>query len=102
MSGVLFLQIQLSDEFNVTHGHCACPRGQFRCHHMAALLVYGRDKISRTDVPCQWKVCWFSKSCISCLVFGSPLHVVVSRLLTVFVHCYGPVCKRDLTMLIID
>jgi len=57
LSTVLFLQIQLSDDFDITRGECACPRGKFKCHHMAALIVYGREKVSRTDVPCQWKVC---------------------------------------------
>lgn len=33
---------------------CVCPRGQLICHHMAALLLFGKDNVSSTDVECQW------------------------------------------------
>ncbi|KAK4885744.1 hypothetical protein RN001_002015 [Aquatica leii] len=34
---------------------CECPRGQFKCHHIAAVLIYASKNISKTDVMCQWK-----------------------------------------------
>lgn len=35
---------------------CTCPRGQAKCHHMAALLICCHHNISVTDTPCQWSV----------------------------------------------
>nr|CAH7726048.1 unnamed protein product [Callosobruchus chinensis] len=36
------------------HASRICPRGQLRCHHMAALLLFARDNISVTDKECMW------------------------------------------------
>lgn len=34
---------------------CKCPRGEFKCSHAAALVIYGIHNLSQTDVECQWK-----------------------------------------------
>nr|CAH7715206.1 unnamed protein product [Callosobruchus chinensis] len=33
---------------------CTCPRGQYLCHHMAALAIFSYQNISTTDVACSW------------------------------------------------
>uniref|UniRef100_K1QHU7 Uncharacterized protein n=1 Tax=Magallana gigas TaxID=29159 RepID=K1QHU7_MAGGI len=33
---------------------CQCPMGQFRCHHVAAALLFGYKRASKTDVKCSW------------------------------------------------
>ncbi|KAG5864637.1 hypothetical protein JTB14_023426 [Gonioctena quinquepunctata] len=33
---------------------CTCPRGQFMCHHMAALAIFGHYNVSVTDKACTW------------------------------------------------
>ena len=53
------IQIQMSGSKSVTKATCCCPRGQLKCHHMVALLIYGHRNISCTDISCQWKVCCF-------------------------------------------
>ena len=40
----------------VSRHSCDCPRGKFKCHHVAALLLWANKNVSCTDGPCQWKV----------------------------------------------
>ncbi|XP_031327208.1 uncharacterized protein LOC116183038 [Photinus pyralis] len=35
--------------------NCQCARGQFKCHHIAAILLYSHKNFSKTDKMCQWK-----------------------------------------------
>jgi hypothetical protein len=48
------LQIWLNDELRIDRTTCGCPRGQFRCSHLAALLLYSNKNASSTDRICQW------------------------------------------------
>ena len=48
------LQVFVDDRFRVTQTTCTCPRGEDICHHRAALLLYAKDNLSKTDVPCRW------------------------------------------------
>lgn len=34
--------------------NCSCPRGQYKCHHVAALALHGHYNISVTDKTCSW------------------------------------------------
>ncbi|CAL8300352.1 unnamed protein product [Merluccius merluccius] len=34
---------------------CECPRGEYKCSHSAALMIWAIHNISSTDVECQWK-----------------------------------------------
>ena len=49
-----FLQITLGDA-GIQSATCTCPRGQYRCHHMACIYLYGVFNVSCTDVECYWK-----------------------------------------------
>ena len=31
--------------------HCQCTRGVFKCAHIAALMLFGKENVSKTDVP---------------------------------------------------
>lgn len=44
------------DGGEIKSAECTCPRGQAKCHHMAALLICCHHNISVTDTPCQWSV----------------------------------------------
>ncbi|KAG5866625.1 hypothetical protein JTB14_035102 [Gonioctena quinquepunctata] len=33
---------------------CTCPRGLVKCHHIAALCIYGHHNVSVTDQACRW------------------------------------------------
>lgn len=50
------VQIFLDTEDNgiVKDFTCQCPMGQFRCHHVAAALLFGYKRASKTDVKCSW------------------------------------------------
>lgn len=50
------VQIFLDAEDNgiVKDFTCQCPMGQFRCHHVAAALLFGYKRASKTDVKCSW------------------------------------------------
>ncbi|XP_044745994.1 uncharacterized protein LOC123307663 [Coccinella septempunctata] len=48
------VEIEFDIDWSVKSGKCDCPRGQLRCHHMAALLLFARDNISVTDKECAW------------------------------------------------
>ncbi|KAF5303897.1 hypothetical protein FQR65_LT18904 [Abscondita terminalis] len=48
------VEIVLTDS-TVKEFSCECPRGQFKCHHIAAVLLYANKNISKTDIICQWK-----------------------------------------------
>ena len=45
----------MNDGGCVETARCECPRGQYKCHHMAALLMYGNKNFGCTDKPCVWK-----------------------------------------------
>ncbi|XP_060564386.1 uncharacterized protein LOC132723641 [Ruditapes philippinarum] len=50
------VQITLDDEDNgeVKSTSCQCPLGEFKCHHVAATLLFGYKRASKTDVKCSW------------------------------------------------
>ncbi|KAE8737944.1 hypothetical protein FOCC_FOCC016588 [Frankliniella occidentalis] len=65
--GVLWGKVQASQRQEVRNvkvfysldkicsAECSCPIGKYgRCHHIAALLLYGNRNISVTDVACSW------------------------------------------------
>lgn len=33
----------------VQRAECSCPRGQYRCHHMAVVLLHAMKSLSKTD-----------------------------------------------------
>ncbi|XP_062613222.1 uncharacterized protein LOC134274994 isoform X1 [Saccostrea cucullata] len=33
---------------------CECPMGQYKCHHVAAALLFGYKRASKTDIKCSW------------------------------------------------
>ena len=35
------LQIELEDNYTVSHSTCECVMGQYQCHHVAATLLFG-------------------------------------------------------------
>lgn len=43
MSFGFYLQICLEDEDNgeIQSSNCQCPMGQYKCHHVAAVLLFG-------------------------------------------------------------
>ncbi|KAL4234362.1 hypothetical protein ACF0H5_006009 [Mactra antiquata] len=50
------VQITLDDEDNgeVKATFCQCPLGEYKCHHVAATLLFGYKRASKTDVKCSW------------------------------------------------
>ncbi|CAL8269623.1 unnamed protein product [Arctogadus glacialis] len=34
---------------------CSCAIGRAKCHHVAALLIWAENNLTRTDVECVWK-----------------------------------------------
>nr|CAI5840088.1 unnamed protein product [Callosobruchus analis] len=48
------VEVEFNSEWVIKSATCNCPRGQLRCHHMAALIVFARDNISVTDKGCMW------------------------------------------------
>lgn len=38
---------------DITEANCSCPRG-IKCHHIAALALFGHYQISTTDKECTW------------------------------------------------
>ncbi|XP_065944621.1 uncharacterized protein [Magallana gigas] len=50
------VQIFLESEDNgvVESSSCECPMGRYKCHHVAATLLYGYKKASKTDIKCSW------------------------------------------------
>jgi uncharacterized Zn finger protein len=34
---------------------CTCPAGQYRCSHVACVLLHLAKNVSATDVTCMWK-----------------------------------------------
>jgi len=39
---------------SVEKAMCDCARGQYYCHHIAAVMLYANRNMSSTDVVCQW------------------------------------------------
>ena len=50
----LFLQIHLSLSMKVLSATCTCPRGKFRCHHIAVAVLHAQKIIASTDAECRW------------------------------------------------
>ncbi|VEN48783.1 unnamed protein product [Callosobruchus maculatus] len=48
------VELKLDADKEIMDATCTCPRGQYMCHHMAALAIFGYQNISVTDVSCQW------------------------------------------------
>lgn len=46
--------LEESDNGNVKDSTCQCPMGEFKCHHVAATLLFGYKKASKTDIKCSW------------------------------------------------
>lgn len=44
----------MDNELNFQEASCTCPRGQYLCHHMAALCLYAHYNVSSTQVTCRW------------------------------------------------
>jgi hypothetical protein len=47
-------QVDLGLNASVELAVCTCPRGLFRCHHIAVVLLYAHKNISCTDKECVW------------------------------------------------
>ncbi|XP_046570175.1 uncharacterized protein LOC124278516 [Haliotis rubra] len=48
------VQIELNDLYGTDVTRCDCPMGNFYCHHVAAVLLFGYKRASKTDVKCSW------------------------------------------------
>lgn len=44
----------LDDSWKVVQSDCTCKIGNYKCHHIAAALLYGYKHVSKTDVKCAW------------------------------------------------
>ncbi|KAG5870683.1 hypothetical protein JTB14_003881 [Gonioctena quinquepunctata] len=42
------------DDDTILDVSCTCPRGLVKCHHIAALCIYGHHNVSVTDQACRW------------------------------------------------
>ena len=49
------LLIFFDDQLKIKLTECECPRGAFKCSHVAALFIHGIYNLSRTYVECQWR-----------------------------------------------
>ncbi|XP_061169341.1 uncharacterized protein LOC133178631 [Saccostrea echinata] len=50
----IFLENEENSTGTIKSSTCECPMGQFRCHHVAAALLFGYKRASKTDVRCSW------------------------------------------------
>ncbi|WAR08119.1 LOW QUALITY PROTEIN: hypothetical protein MAR_018077, partial [Mya arenaria] len=50
------VQIFLEQENNcaVQSTRCQCPMAEYKCHHVAAVLLFGYKRASKTDIKCSW------------------------------------------------
>ncbi|KAJ8938644.1 hypothetical protein NQ314_011383 [Rhamnusium bicolor] len=48
------LRVNLFKDGAIKDASCRCPRGQYLCHHVAAVCLFGHHNISVTDVECRW------------------------------------------------
>ncbi|WAQ94832.1 hypothetical protein MAR_007303, partial [Mya arenaria] len=48
------VQIFLEQENNgaVQSTRCQCPMAEYKCHHVAAVLLFGYKRVSKTDIKC--------------------------------------------------
>ncbi|KAJ8928938.1 hypothetical protein NQ314_018437 [Rhamnusium bicolor] len=46
--------VNLFKDGAIKDASCTCPRGQYLCHHVAAVCLFGHHNISVTDVECRW------------------------------------------------
>lgn len=49
------LQVCTGDSGVIQSTSCECPRGEDKCSHSAALMIWAIHNLSSTDVECQWK-----------------------------------------------
>ncbi|CAM4732372.1 unnamed protein product [Leuciscus chuanchicus] len=47
--------VSTGDSADVTSTSCECPRGEYKCSHAAALMIWAVHNLSSTDVECRWK-----------------------------------------------
>ncbi|WAR17656.1 hypothetical protein MAR_032250 [Mya arenaria] len=50
------VQIFLEQENNgaVQSTRCQCPMAEYKCHHVATVLLFGYKRASKTDIKCSW------------------------------------------------
>jgi len=53
MTVYCLIQIGLGSD-GIEYGRCTCPRGQYKCHHMACILMHAMTNVSKTDQHCTW------------------------------------------------
>ncbi|KAL1488837.1 hypothetical protein ABEB36_014632 [Hypothenemus hampei] len=46
-------EVKLSKNGGINEAKCSCPKG-IKCHHIAALLLFGHYNLSVTDTICSW------------------------------------------------
>ncbi|WAQ97794.1 LOW QUALITY PROTEIN: hypothetical protein MAR_022167 [Mya arenaria] len=44
----------LSKKAMVQSTRCQCPMAEYKCHHVAAVLLFGYKRASKTDIKCSW------------------------------------------------
>ncbi|KAK7153600.1 hypothetical protein R3I94_007097 [Phoxinus phoxinus] len=49
------VSVCMGDDGTIISSACDCARGEFKCSHAAALVIFAMWEISSTDVECQWK-----------------------------------------------
>uniref|UniRef100_K1Q702 Uncharacterized protein n=1 Tax=Magallana gigas TaxID=29159 RepID=K1Q702_MAGGI len=49
-----FIFLDNEDTGVVKDATCQCPMGQYKCHHIAAALLFGYKRASKTDIKCSW------------------------------------------------
>ncbi|KAJ8955921.1 hypothetical protein NQ314_006827 [Rhamnusium bicolor] len=48
------VEVNLFKDGAIKDASCTCHRGQYLCHHVAAVCLFGHHNISVTDVECRW------------------------------------------------
>jgi hypothetical protein len=48
------VEVSINDS-GVPSGKCECPRGQYRCHHMASVMLHMVKNLTCTDTLCTWQ-----------------------------------------------
>lgn len=78
------LQVNLFKDGQIKDASCTCPRGQFLCHHVAAVCIYAHHNISVTDVECRWAAKKSTDKEVNAIdeIYVAKSHVSVNRKLT--------------------
>ncbi|KAK4882269.1 hypothetical protein RN001_005588 [Aquatica leii] len=78
------VEVSFNSNWNIVETTCTCPRGQLRCHHMAAVMLFGHYNVSVTDKACSWNLKNNSKSTVQNISELYPLkpHTSTPRNLT--------------------